>query len=116
MKPIQKQLQGLVSAAEQKPGQTPRLKLSNNLLVECKIVDHVTQVQISRSTSYPCPDDWMIVVRWWPYPIPLQEPRQARAHGRHYLTASWPTPARLVVTDPPPGRQPVVTKLLDVDG
>lgn len=92
-------LSELVFEAELHPNTPQRLNLGNGLKIDIVIVpgdDPRVKLQISRIGVYPSHNEWRIVLRDWPYPVPDGIKAQEFTHaGRCYLKAEWPAPARL---------------------
>jgi hypothetical protein len=82
---------GLLQRAADAPGRPVRQVLPRRLRVDVKIEYGTTRLQISRTGQYPSDDEWLTVLKYWPYPVNAQASR-LEFGGRCYLRASWPTP------------------------
>lgn len=99
-------LSELVYEAELRPGVPQRLNLSSGLKVDVLLTREInqklptpsrmTKLQISRMGVYPSANEWRIIARDWPYPVPDGvHPRETEHAGRCYLRAEWPAPLQL---------------------
>jgi hypothetical protein len=86
-------LDQLVKRAEAHPGQPQRQPLARGLRVDVLIKEGRTYLQISRESKWPSPQEWAIVTRDFPSPVPNLVPRRIFDHGtyRYFLKADWET-------------------------
>lgn len=89
-------LDQLVKRAEAHPGVAQRQPLSRGLRVDVMVKDGQTYLQISRDNIWPTQQEWSIVARDFPQPVPNVTPRRI-ADQRYYLKAHWQT---IVVEQP----------------
>lgn len=92
-------LEDLVRRAKNAPGFPARQTLKNGLRVDVLILiyetgESETFLQLYRPNVYPSPQEWMTVLKNWPYPRALNTPytQFCPPAGGRYLKASWPTP------------------------
>jgi hypothetical protein len=90
---LKQTLDHLVRQAEAHPGQPQRQPLARGLRVDVLCKDGRTFLQISRENKWPGPEEWRIVARDFPQPVPNVTPRRIFDHStyRYYLKADWET-------------------------
>lgn len=99
-------LSELVYEAERNLNTPQRLNLKQGLKVDVVITraqdrrlpapTHTVKLQLSRSGAYPSMQEWAIVCRDWPYPVPEGiRPKETEYAGRCYLRANWPAPLKM---------------------
>ena len=88
---LKKMLIQLVKQATAHPGQPQRKPLERGLRVDVLIKDGRTYLQISRENKWPSPEEWRIVARDFPQPVPNVTPRRIFDSGayRYFLKADW---------------------------
>ena len=96
---LDKTLDQLVSRAEAHPGEPQRQPLKRGLRVDVMIRNDRTYLQISREDKWPSTQEWQIVTRDFPQPVPNIIARRIHDSGtyRYFLKADWVT---IVVEQP----------------
>jgi len=84
-------LDQLVKQAEAHPGEAKRKPLSKGLRVDVMVKNGQMFLQISRANAWPSGEEWRIVTRDFPHPVPNVTPRRIFDHGivRYFLKADW---------------------------
>ena len=92
-------LEDLVRRAKNAPGFPARQTLKNGLRVDVLVLNYETGesetfLQLFRPNTYPSHQEWMTVLKNWPYPRALDTPytKLCPPTGGRYLKGSWPTP------------------------
>ncbi|MCB9135137.1 MAG: hypothetical protein H6636_06910 [Anaerolineales bacterium] len=92
-------LDDLVRRAKNATGFPARQTLKNGLRVDVLVLNYETGesetfLQLFRPNTYPSHQEWMTVLKNWPYPRVLATPylKLSPPAGGLYLKGSWPTP------------------------
>jgi hypothetical protein len=84
-------LDQLVKRASARPGEPQRQPLARGLRVDVMVKDGRTFLQISRDNQWPSLQEWNIVRRYFPQPVPNVIYSRICDKGRYYFKAQWAT-------------------------
>lgn len=86
----------LLDQAKATPGDVKRFALSRGLRIDVKVEGRIVYLQLSRTDRDPSDEEWRIVLRHWPDPIPADEvaahlsrPAARPGDDRKYLRSFW---------------------------
>src|SRR5574337_842677 len=89
-------LRDLNDAAEAKHGYPQRASLKGGLHIGVLVNSGHTYLQIWRTNgTSPSDSEWHIVLRDFPYQLPVITPTRKLYKGKHCLMGQWPTPVPL---------------------
>lgn len=85
----------LLNRAELNPGKKFEAKLKRGLLVEIKMAEGETHLQVSRIDIFPSMKEWHTVCKAFPYKCHINYPQELTHDKKHCLNSKWPTQPRL---------------------